>query len=184
MKVPHVDLANKHKKGFIWVLDPSAVDKGIESTTRYRQKTVSKRIHNSDLVDPKRQKSGRKGGRAARKSAKARRSAKVDNYESRYGHYLGSRTPGYCQSPAVTEGQSISPDLTHYNMGGLPYYLDPPSSESPHPENPPYSYPDIIARTGLSTDQSLFGNSFDSDSDFLCSRPEDLYGGQAMTAFV
>jgi len=184
VKVPYVDPANKHKKGFIWVLGPAAVGKGIESTTRYRQKTIGKRSENPDLVDPKRQRSGRKGGRAARKSAKLRRSAKLDDHDPRYAYYLPSRVPEHCHDSPTRDCQSTSPNLNCYNLGGLPYYLDPPSSESPHPENSPYSYTDTAPRTGLPADQTLLSNSFDSDSDFMGSRPDDLFGGQGLTAFV
>ncbi len=184
MKVPYVDPANKHKKGFIWVLDPAAVGKGIESTTRYRQKTIGKKSDNPDLLDPKRQRSGRKGGRAARKSAKVRRSARLDGHDPKYAYYLPSRAPEYCHSSPAGESQSTSPSLGHYNLGSLPYYLDPPSSESPHPEHSPYSYPNTTVHMGLPADQSLLSDSFDNDSNFLGSKAEDLFGGQDLTAFV
>lgn len=184
MKVAYVDPANKHKKGFIWVLDPAAVGKGIESTTRYRQKTIAKKSDNPDLVDAKRQRSGRKGGRAARKSAKLRRSAKLDDPDIKYAYYLPSRVSDYCHSSPARDSQSISPKLDYYNLGGLPYYLDPPSSESPLPEHSPYSCPDAIVRPGLPADPSLLTSSFENESDFLGSKAEDLFGGQDLTAFV
>lgn len=184
MKVAYVDPANKHKKGFIWVLDAAAVGKGIESTTRYRQKTIGKKSDNPDLVNAKRQRSGRKGGRAARKSAKLRRSAQMDDHDLRYAYFLPSRVSQYCHSSPARDSPSISPKLDYYNQGSLPYYLDPPSSESPHPEHSPYLYPDTVVHTGLPADPSLLINSFDNDSDFLGSKPEDLFGGQDLTASV
>ncbi len=184
VKVPHVDPTNKHKKGFIWVLDPAAVGKGIESTTRYRQKTVGKRSDNPDLLDRKRQRSGRKGGRATRKSAKLKRSARMDDGNPNDAYYLPSRVSEYCHESPEWDYQSISPDLHHYGLGSLPYYTDPPSSESPHPEDSPYSYPSTTVHAGLPADLNVLGNSFDIHSALFGNKAEDLFCGHDHTAFV
>ncbi|CAF9934440.1 MAG: hypothetical protein ALECFALPRED_005948 [Alectoria fallacina] len=140
-KVPHVDPSNKAKKGFIWVLEPSAVGAGIESTTRYRQKTIGKRSDNIDQADPKRQRSGRKGGRAARKSAKMRRSALLD-HDSRYARYPKSEPKMTYNSLPHEPLRQTSPHQNWNGTSGLPYYLTPPlsSTQPSFPENDIYDY--------------------------------------------
>ena len=136
-KVAHIDPANKHKKGFIWVLEPSAVGRGIESTTRYRQKTVGRRPYLSEITDPKRQKSGRKGGRAARLSARLRRSAKLEGRRPAYttlpeSDYSSSPST-IVDSPRTLIDSPPSPGMSPYDMGGLPYYVNTPPPHSPFP---------------------------------------------------
>lgn len=183
MKVAYTDPDNKHKKGYIWVLDPAAVGKGVESTTRYRQKTHSRRSNNSHLVDPKRQKSGRKGGRAARKSTKLRRFAKFDDHVALYEHCLRGQTPQYSHSSPGSYRCSQSPTMNQYNMGGLPYYLGRASSESPHPESSPYSYSGDSVYPEIPADQNLLNTSFETDSGFLGDGSGELFGAQDTKAF-
>lgn len=170
-KVPHVNPSNKAKKGFIWVLEPLAIGAGIESTTRYRQKTVAKRSDNVDRADPKRQRSGRKGGRAARKSAKLRRSTLLDQ-DTRYACYSKSELGmTFNASPEEPLGQ-ISPHQDWNGTSGLPYYLTPPlsSTQPSFPEDGIYDYggmPENAETLQNGTDfdpqdQPFFGHTFDS----------------------
>lgn len=184
-KVPFVDPDNKHKKGFIWVLEPYAVGNGIESTTRYRQKTPNRRGDWSDPVDPKRQRSGRKGGRAAKKAARMGRSAKLDDRDSQHAHYFDSGATDYSFSSSPTASNCpLSPELNLYNMGGLPYYVDTPTSQSPQPEDPPFNYGDVTSNATLPINQELF-NPFGNE-DLSGSHPEEIMYGthnQFFTAF-
>ena len=142
-KVPLVDPDNKAKKGFIWVLDPSRVGVGIESTTRYRQKTVSKRCENDDQADPKRQRSGRKGGKAARRSAKLRlRKSRLLEHDAGYAPYpkIELSIPLNGQADGPVQHASLLENWDSNNR--LPYYLTPPSSSTPpsYPEEYIYDY--------------------------------------------
>lgn len=175
-KVPHIDPLNKAKKGFIWVLEPSAVITGIESTTRYRQKTVSKRSENFDQADPKRQRSGRRGGRAARKSAKLRRSALLQ-HDTRYAPCPKSELS---MSLNALPNESLQQNFTHQNWNSthaLPYYLTPPlsSSQPSFPENGIYDYRGMTETPGTQPngvvfgqqDQPLLGHPFDRRCDSM-----------------
>ncbi|KAL8969956.1 MAG: hypothetical protein Q9183_001751 [Haloplaca sp. 2 TL-2023] len=66
------------KRGFIWVLEESAYHEGVKSTTRYRKSGSNKKVSKARHPAPERQRSGAKGGKAARKAAKIRRSARLD----------------------------------------------------------------------------------------------------------
>ena len=170
-KVPHVDPSNKAKKGFIWVLEPSAVGVGIESTTRYRQKTSSKRSENLDLADPKRQRSGRKGGRATRKSIKLRKSALRERNATHRPYFKSELGMAFNVLPHESFRQ-VSPLQNWNGANGLPYYLTPPlsSTQSTFPETDIYDDEAVKGNPetqlgGLVLDrqgQLFFGHSVDS----------------------
>ncbi|KMQ41910.1 hypothetical protein A7C99_0882 [Trichophyton rubrum] len=65
--------AQTRKSGNAWVLTERAIRHGVQSTTRYRKPGVHKKSQKSDHPAPQRQKSGARGGRAAKKAAKYRR---------------------------------------------------------------------------------------------------------------
>ena len=56
----------------MWVLEPSAKEHGIQSTTRYRRKDETKRVGKRLAVDVRRERSARRGGRMLQKSEKLR----------------------------------------------------------------------------------------------------------------
>ncbi|KAL9115686.1 MAG: hypothetical protein Q9227_000054 [Pyrenula ochraceoflavens] len=58
------------KSNNVWVLTPQAIEHGVESTTRYRNKCPGKKAFRSKRPAFNRQVSGRKGGKAARRSAR------------------------------------------------------------------------------------------------------------------
>ena len=180
-KVAHIDPANKHKKGFIWVLEPSAVGKGIESTTRYRQKTVGRRPYLSEITDPKRQKSGRKGGRAARQSARLRRSAKLEGRRPAYTHLAES---DYSSSPSTIVDSPLSPGMSPYDMGGLPYYVNTPPIHSPVPDHSFYSQEATNTGTSVPTDQTYFDHSPDSSGTLVDGQLEDDQGASGLRAYA
>lgn len=198
-KVPHVDPSNKAKKGFIWVLEPTAVGAGIESTTRYRQKTVGKRSDHADNADPKRQRSGRKGGRAARKSAKLRKPAILEHNTS-YAHYPKSELKMTFNTLSDEPLQQNSPHQNWNSTSGLPYYLTPPlsSTQPSFPEDDVYDYGGMTENPKTQQnraifdrqDQPVFGNPYDSgcepmqhdDSGII--KFEDHYLANRLTAFT
>lgn len=198
-KVPHVDPSNRAKKGFIWVLEPSAVGAGIESTTRYRQKTVGKRSDNADQADPKRQRSGRKGGRAARKSAKLRRSALLD-HDTRYAHYSKGELNMTFNAHLDEPLRQVSPNQDWDGTNGLPYYLTPPlsSTQQSFPGNDIYDYgglteyPEIQPNGTLfdGQNQPLFGHPFDGGCKSMqhdgsgIVKFEDRYHADRLTTFT
>src|SRR5436190_24148529 len=61
------------KANSVWVLTENAIKGGVQSTTRYRKTGSGKKSHNSGTPAPLRQRSGARGGRAARRAAKLRR---------------------------------------------------------------------------------------------------------------
>ncbi|KAK2871744.1 hypothetical protein FQN49_002869 [Arthroderma sp. PD_2] len=65
--------AQTRKSGNAWVLTERAIRHGVQSTTRYRKPGVHKKSQKSDHPAPQRQRSGARGGRAAKKAAKYRR---------------------------------------------------------------------------------------------------------------
>lgn len=145
-KEPYDDPINKSKKGFIWVLDESAVGKGIESTTRYRQKTASKKNEHSQIVDPKRQKSSKKGGKAARKIGRARRPIRPDEHGSYYYSDDGSDCyrmgPDVALNPTFEPRLQASPSMDLNPYSSLPYWVHTPplSARSSLPDHPCYIY--------------------------------------------
>lgn len=67
----------------MWKLTDEAVREGVKSTTRYRSKAPNKRGPRSQHPLPQRQASGAKGGQAARRAAKMRRSQRASE---KYAH--------------------------------------------------------------------------------------------------
>ncbi|KAL8722216.1 MAG: hypothetical protein Q9225_001261 [Loekoesia sp. 1 TL-2023] len=82
-KVDQDPSTDEAKKGFIWVLEPSALVDGVKSTTRYRKPGSNKKTGRGRHPAPERQRSGAKGGKAARKAAKIRQSARLEGARPR-----------------------------------------------------------------------------------------------------
>ena len=61
------------KANSVWVLTENAIKNGVQSTTRYRKTGSGKKAPGSRTPAPLRQRSGARGGRAARRAAKLRR---------------------------------------------------------------------------------------------------------------
>ncbi|KAH7120832.1 forkhead domain-containing protein [Dendryphion nanum] len=82
------------KKGFLWRLTQDAIRDGVKSTTRYRSKHPNKRGHRSQHPLPQRQASGAKGGQAAKRSAKMKKSQRMhDRYPHRSEHFMSRPMP-------------------------------------------------------------------------------------------
>ncbi|KAK2733400.1 hypothetical protein FQN57_002140 [Myotisia sp. PD_48] len=72
------------KSGNAWVLTSKAIAQGVQSTTRYRKPGVHKKTPKSEHPAPQRQRSGAKGGRAAKKAARYRRALQENERVERH----------------------------------------------------------------------------------------------------
>ncbi|KAI4244410.1 MAG: hypothetical protein LQ352_006818 [Teloschistes flavicans] len=126
------------KRGFIWVLEPSALHEGVKSTTRYRKSGSNKRLVKPRHPAPERQRSGARGGKAARNFAKIRRSARH-------------------QGPVIWDPQDVPiPSIETSTSNMVDRSLSPPSVWTPDStgsltpgamEHHVYSYEDIAGVT-------------------------------------
>ena len=184
-KVDLVDPNNKSKKGYIWVLEPSAVGHGIQSTTRYRPKPGKKNDH-TDGVDLKRQRAGKRRGKAARRSGRNRSLTGLDN--PRFPHY--PQSAGQDLAPAESGNQPwASMDLN--SPVNLPYYClptPPLSAQSPLPENSSYDYGNNLGCPETQPPDFMLKDAFDHDPEtrFPPSNPrssmfEDQLFGNGLT---
>lgn len=112
----------------MWVLTEHAIKHGVQSTTRYRKNGISKKISSNRTPAIQRQRSGAKGGRAARRSNRAKR----------HEHHLRSSNPQYSNlgSP-VSYSQTPSPLSTSRDQWSV--YSDSPITPSEECF-PPISY--------------------------------------------
>ncbi|KAL8814571.1 MAG: hypothetical protein Q9223_006217 [Gallowayella weberi] len=136
------------KKGFIWVLEATALADGVKSTTRYRKSGSNKRVARAGHAAPDRQRSGAKGGKAARNAAKVRRSARIDRPRSWHPEDI----------PLASIETPLPP------MGDQP--LTPASIWTPDGQSM-YSYGDIAGVTSDIPDGPLFaeeGENMDTDN--------------------
>ena len=130
------------KSSATWVLEDWAVKDGVKSTTRYR-KPPSRRVHRSENPAPQRQRSGAKGGRAARKFARHRRSTQ---------HVLPYRpqlTAPSIEFAGVEEGKYSDPSDSlpvTPEVGSWPYFHSIPSSANrPSPiDGDTFNYLDVL----------------------------------------
>ena len=76
----------------MWRLTSQAIREGVKSTTRYRSKALNKRGHRTHLPQPQRQASGAKGGQAARRAARLKRSARLHDAQ-RNMQYMSRSVP-------------------------------------------------------------------------------------------
>ena len=186
-KVDLIDPNNKSKKGFIWVLEPSAVGHGIQSTTRYRPKPGKKNDH-TDGVDLKRQRAGRSGGKAARRSGRNRSLTRLE--DPRISHYVQSaRHDLACPTSAHFSNQP-TPNMDLNGPANLPYYslpTPPLSTRSPLPGNASYDYDDDRGRPETQPHDFMLNDAFEHDlganftSNFRDSGYEDHFFGNSLT---
>ncbi|OCK83386.1 hypothetical protein K432DRAFT_274273, partial [Lepidopterella palustris CBS 459.81] len=154
------------KKGFMWRLTESAIREGVKSTTRYRSKMPNKRGCRSHNPAPQRQASGAKGGQAARKTARLRRSERLRDSRSvpmdKSDAYMSRSMPSY-NAPfdgfppsELAMGYPASPYFYQSEMDfGHPIKQEPlPASFGPNLDIlSGHSYPDS-PRSGLCSDIS------------------------------
>ncbi|KAL9613135.1 MAG: hypothetical protein Q9167_002300 [Letrouitia subvulpina] len=168
-KVDQAPANDDSKKGNIWVLEASALGEGVKSTTRYRKSPSNRRLGRNEYPTPKRQRSGAKGGKAAKKTEKVRRSTHLE---------VPSLSPFSEDIPM----ESIESSVTE--MGGLPltptsvwapdelHYYFGSSSPSIQPtimDRKVYSYNDIVGVTPEIPPGPLFPDDFSQSNEALFS---------------
>lgn len=131
----------------MWKLTDEAIREGVKSTTRFRSKQPNKRCHRSQHPLPQRQASGAKGGHAAKRSAKLRRSQRTN------GGYARRNNPHICRSVPIG-----------YDHTGFDSCIDIPM---PYPSSPFYG---ANVDFGQLSSQDNFGSS-------LMMPSVDLRGG-------
>ncbi|KAH0543588.1 hypothetical protein FGG08_002149 [Glutinoglossum americanum] len=161
-----VEKSDDSAKGFIWVLEPSAIREGVKSTTRYRKVTTNKKIGKSETpVTPQRQASSatRRTGKSTKKiwkSNKIRKSEKATTAASpsmdlqRASRAQNTRV---CSPPTLTECDP--PTWTYYDGPPITTHTTAPQQQQqqqqqrPHikRERPPFLFQDIV---GVSTPYS------------------------------
>ena len=163
-KVDQAPPSDESKKGFIWVLEPSAMEKGVESTTRYRRTGPGKKTSRTEPAATQRQRSGAKGGKAARRVAKLKRCAKLE--ESKAPRCLEKGTDD--QQASFSSENNFDPNLIEYDLTQIPYYMATPTSTVHSPfdsDMSRYSYGDIIGCAGSLDNEPLFYDEFEHAPD-------------------
>ncbi|KAL8692558.1 MAG: hypothetical protein Q9218_002451 [Villophora microphyllina] len=143
------------KRGFIWVLEPSALLDGVKSTTRYRKSGSNKKVVKARHPAPERQRSGARGGKASRNFAKIRRSARLEGPMS-WDHRdipvqsIERPTPGVIER-SLTPPSVWTPDSTGSLLG-----MPSRSLTAETMEQQTYSYEDIAGVTDTIPSGPLF----------------------------
>ncbi|KAI4117902.1 MAG: hypothetical protein LQ345_001965 [Seirophora villosa] len=155
------------KRGFIWVLEPTALVEGVKSTTRYRKPGSNKKNAKARYPAPERQRSGAKGGKAPRKAANIRRCARSDGTGSHGGEDVP--LPSVEVGPSNMGSQPLTPSSMRFGDHGELMFGTASRSLSPiKAESSTYDYGDIEGVTSVIPDGPLFAadghNAFVDDS--------------------
>lgn len=159
------------KKGYIWVLEESALVEGVKSTTRYRKHNQNRKGGKGESPAPLRQRSGAKGGKAAKKSAKMRTSSRM--YEQN-PYRLEEDIPAGFNSTPMLESHVRRIVDTSFSSDSMPYYLQMPTPpvEQLLSEDHHYSYPSMATYGSTPPDGGLlYGNLENSDESIMTANP-------------
>ena len=159
------------KKGYIWVLEESALVEGVKSTTRYRKHNPNRKGGRGETPAPLRQRSGAKGGKAARKSAKMRRSSRMGGPNT---FRLGEDPPAGFNSTSMIESHARRIVDMSFSSDSMPYYLQIPTPpvEQLLPEDHHYSYPSMATYASTSPDGGLLYETLGNrDNSILTVNP-------------
>ncbi|MCJ1409084.1 hypothetical protein MMC19_003161 [Ptychographa xylographoides] len=162
-KVDHLPPTDDGKKGFVWVLDPSALEKGVESTTRYRKAGSSRKIGRTEPAAAQRQRSGAKGGKAAKKAARFRRSPRYE--ASGRTHDVDELFQETKLSIISYEEGLPTLDTDLFDLSTPPYYtIYTPSStvQSSIADTNPYHFEHITGCTDILEKNLLHYGSYDT----------------------
>ncbi|KAK2757043.1 hypothetical protein FQN54_005012 [Arachnomyces sp. PD_36] len=106
------------KSGNAWMLTEKARREGVQSTTRYRKQGIHKKTAKSEHPAPQRQRSGAKGGRAAKKTAQLRRERRDETIQFKQetipDSFRTATVPVQGLNP--TYGQTMSPATPTLNI--------------------------------------------------------------------
>ena len=167
MKRERTHCGEDSKKHCEWVLDPVAEKEGVKSTTRYRNKTLGKRIAKHDPPSGARQNSGRIGGQRSAGRFRTQKQQKIkvepsDRLEPRpCGEIAASKVDSlmqvtrpcpkqYSQSPQNIKIEDADAGRTHH------YKQDPPA---------------FGAVKGIFEDPSLYDLPLFAGNDASCLSP-------------
>ena len=140
-KIEVSSAVNKSQKSYMWMLELSAKENGIESTTRFRRKKDIKRGNRNLAVNDRRARSGRRGGWASQQSFKLRRDSQLAavlqaSQKCEHAGYLGFEYP-----------QSALPFYATPSSY-QPYFPPPPPQQFPAQMTESHNYNDSVAYTG------------------------------------
>ena len=158
------------------------MEEGVKSTTRYRKINSNRKIGKPYQPAPQRQRSGAKGGKAAKKATKIRRSARF-GAPSKLRHV---ETPGRV-APAVSisnleTGGQLTPDSELARSTNMPYYLPTPplSTQSSGLDSKSYGYGDVTGCSPHLRDDPLFYEDPDHSNDSLLCYPQFCDSGDSV----
>lgn len=176
-----ISAIDETKKGYIWVLEESALTEGVKSTTRYRKYNPNKRVGKGQTPTSQRQRSGAKGVKAARKSNKTRTSSRMDEPRP---FRLEEDTPAIFNSSSMMEIHARGMFDTPFSSDSMPYYVKTltPPVEPLLPEDHHFNYQSIATYASTSPEEDLFCNDlmltagpfYDPDDVFLKSEPRNM----------
>ena len=161
------------KKGFVWVLEPWAIQAGgVESTTRYRKPMVQRRSTRIDHPAPRRQRSGAKSGNRTRsRLSKQKRNTTPKPAQTMecYAEPIVKIEAGAQREQGpnnVVELYHDVPRSVESNAYGAQHRPCVPTTSSPilpPPQDPnPYNFEDIIGITNDSGNEPLFHRNFEN----------------------
>ncbi|KAL8675199.1 MAG: hypothetical protein Q9168_000452 [Polycauliona sp. 1 TL-2023] len=151
------------KRGFIWVLEPSALTDGVKSTTRYRKSGSNKRVAKAGHPAPERQRSGARGGKAARNAAKIRRCTRFEGSRKWNPEDIPLQS---IETPSSNVANQPSTPSSLWTPDGIESFFgsDSPSLTPSSAGHSMYSYGDIAGVSGVIPDGSLFTDGCESMS--------------------
>lgn len=168
------------KRGYIWVLEESALVEGVKSTTRYRKHNPNRKGGKGETPAPLRQRSGAKGGKAARKSAKMRKSSRM--YEPNPFRLEEDDSPAGFNSTSMTESHARGIVDMPFPSDSMPYYLQMPTPpvEQLLQEDNHYSYPSMATYGSTSPDGGLLYETLENCDDSILTAnsfydPNDVF---------
>lgn len=132
----------------------------MKSTTRYRKVSSNKKISKSEAPAPQRQRSGSRGGKAARKAAKSRRSTTFDEFETLQQY--DDRLPVDLRTISTIDDHAS----TFFSPERVPYYLHTPHPPTAPlmPQNISYTFSDITGCASGPANNPLFYESLDTSN--------------------
>lgn len=160
------------KKGYIWVLEESALVDGVKSTTRYRKHNPPRKVGIGESPAPQRQRSGARGGKAARKSSTMKRSSRM---KAPNPFRLEEDSPAVFNSTtSIIESHTRRIVDTSFSSDSMPYYVQSssPPVEPVLPDEDYYSYPSMATYASTSPDEGLLYESSENyDNSLLAAGP-------------
>ena len=161
VELPNTD--NNSKKGFIWELEPSAVRKGIQSTTRFRPKTGDLKNDHRVGVGRRRHRAGKKYSKVGKRSTSTRSLTRLDNPGFPRYHQSGAATSSF--TSFLEPQQLTEPSMDLRNPNGLPYWIPtPPLSTQSSPPLESYEFGTTPEHSESQPDYFLFDDAFGSDN--------------------